>query len=141
MKIAKNHVISAGVIIINEDNKILLIKPKGLSKGQYSIPKGQREKGEKLKETAIREAYEEIGLILSESDLGKQYVINYFNNNILTKRVFCYLFKMNKEFESNFKPKLQKEEVDMSNFYSKEEFNELIFWRYKELAKISEIWS
>lgn len=141
MKIAKNLVVSAGVIIINENNKILLIKPKGLTEGQYSIPKGQKEKEENLKETAIRESYEEIGIILSESDLGKQYVINYFNNNILTKRVFCYLFKMNKKFESKFKPKLQREEVDMSNFYTKEEFNKLVFWRYKELAKIKEIWN
>lgn len=141
IKISNNLVLSAGLIIINSENKILLIKPAGLGIGHFSLPKGMRNKGEGLKNTALREAFEEIGIKFNINELGKQYVVNYFNNDILTKRVFCYLVKLSYKKEKDFVLKLQKEEVDDCTFYNQEEANELIFWRYKELLTIREIWN
>ncbi|CAM1340029.1 NUDIX hydrolase [Tenacibaculum amylolyticum] len=141
MRIANNLIISSGVIIINNDGKILLIKPKNLPEGQYSLPKGIINQGESLKMAAIREAYEEIGISLNLKDLGKQYIINYFNKGVLTKRVFCYLTKLSKSKEQEFIPKLQKEEVDSYGFYDKNEFEKLVFWRFLPLSKINEIWN
>ncbi|MDD2984753.1 NUDIX hydrolase [Flavobacterium sp.] len=140
IKISNNLTISAGLIIINSKKEILLIKPTGLEKGQFSLPKGIKNKNEDLKSAALRETKEEIGLEFNLNELGTQYVINYFNKDVLTKRCFCYLVKLNPEREGKLSFNYQQEEVEYCDFYSKEEANELIFWRYKELLKINDIW-
>lgn len=139
-KIQNNAIVSSGVLIVNKQSKILLIKPKGLSEGQYSLPKGIVNSHEELKQAAIRETYEEIGLQLKEKELGKQYVVHYFNKGILTKKVFCYLVKISVEQEKNFIPILQEEEVEFCGFFSKEEFKKIVFWRYRFFEEIEEIW-
>lgn len=140
-RISSRLIISCGVIIISHDKKILLIRPKGLAKGHFSLPKGMRNENESIKKTALRETFEEVGIELCLEDLGKQYVINYFNKNVLTKKVFCYLVKLTFEKEKKINLILQKEEVDSCLFYEKEDALELVFWRFKELLKLDEIWS
>ena len=49
---------AAGGIIVNEDDKILLIERLGV----WDLPKGKRDAGESNKDTAIREVEEETGL-------------------------------------------------------------------------------
>lgn len=56
---APKHIVSAAAIVINERNEILLIK--GPRRG-WEMPGGQVEKGESLKNAAIRETKEECGL-------------------------------------------------------------------------------
>lgn len=140
IKISNKLIISSGVIIISHDKKILLIKPKGLEKGHFSLPKGMRNQNESIKKTALRETFEEVGIELCLEDLGKQYVVNYFNKNVLTKRVYCYLVKLTLEKEKKINLILQKEEVDSCSFYDREGALELVFWRFKELLKLNEIW-
>ncbi|WP_044338617.1 NUDIX hydrolase [Rossellomorea aquimaris] len=53
------HIISAATIVINDQQKILLIK--GPRRG-WEMPGGQVEEGESLKEAAIRETKEETGM-------------------------------------------------------------------------------
>lgn len=53
------HIISAATIILNKNKEILLIK--GPKKG-WEMPGGKVEKGESLKDAAIRETKEECGL-------------------------------------------------------------------------------
>jgi 8-oxo-dGTP diphosphatase len=57
--VVPKHIVSAGTIIINERNEILLIK--GPRRG-WEMPSGQVEEGESLKDAAIRETKEECGL-------------------------------------------------------------------------------
>ena len=118
-----------------------MIKPTGLGNGQYSIPKGIVHNNESLKCAAIRETFEEVGIMFNLDELGKQFVVNYFNNDKVTKRVFCYLVKLTTEKEKNMVFNLQKEEVDSYGFYDHDEAMSLIFWRYKDLLSIQEIWS
>lgn len=126
---------SAGCIVICQ-NKILLIKPKGLGEGHYSIPKGQIEKGETIIQAAIRETKEEIGLSLSEKDLTKYCIIDYINRGIITKRVYCYLVIIKKKSINEFNFTLQKEEVDDVNFYSLNEAKEKLFWRFHKVLNL-----
>ncbi|GER91348.1 DNA mismatch repair protein MutT [Dictyobacter vulcani] len=56
---APRHIISAAAIVLNEDNKILLIK--GPRRG-WEMPGGQVEEGESLKDAARREVKEETGI-------------------------------------------------------------------------------
>ena len=53
------HIVSAAAIVINDENKILLIK--GPRRG-WEMPGGQVEEGESLREAAIRETKEESGI-------------------------------------------------------------------------------
>lgn len=128
--------LSAGLVII-QDNKILLVHPKG-SKwwGTYSIPKGHVEKDEDILDAAIRETKEEIGISISHSDIKNpkdDLFIDYTNKKgKLYKRVYYYLVYPSKKIsKEDFK--LQKEEVDWAGFLSKEEAKKRIFWRFKEL--------
>ena len=50
--------ITAGGIVINKSNQVLLI----FRKGKWDLPKGKSENGESLKKTAKREVVEETGI-------------------------------------------------------------------------------
>ena len=64
-------------LVVNDRNEILLIqRGYGRSKGKWSLPGGQRDKGESSRETAVRETYEETGIRMSAESLylkGKQH--------------------------------------------------------------------
>lgn len=62
--------VTVGLILIKED-KILLIKRKntGYMDGMYAFVAGHVEKGESLKQSMIREANEEAGILLDEKDI------------------------------------------------------------------------
>lgn len=68
---------SAGVVILNDRNEILLVREKG-SPGQqkaglWHIPSGTVENGENPQDTAVREAFEETGLSMVRTVLmGKR---------------------------------------------------------------------
>jgi ADP-ribose pyrophosphatase YjhB (NUDIX family) len=124
---------SAGLLII-KDNKILLCHPTGSPwKNTYSIPKGKIENFDKDKiETAIRETKEETGLEIKRENINeKENVIEYRNKKgKIYKKVYYYLTYLKEE---NIDCKLQIEEVDWCGFLTKEEAEEKIFWRFKEM--------
>lgn len=54
----------AGLILIDDQNKIALIERNRAEKHYFVIPGGQIEDGETSEDAAIREAWEELGLII-----------------------------------------------------------------------------
>ncbi len=58
--------VGLGVIILNDEGKILLKKRKGSHAPYYSIPGGTLEPGETFEQGAIREIEEEIGITIIE---------------------------------------------------------------------------
>ena len=69
--------LSAGIVVLF-DNRILLVRQKNDMEGCHlSIPKGLIGKNEKPIEAAIRETYEETGLVIQKSRLGKPYLMIY----------------------------------------------------------------
>jgi ADP-ribose pyrophosphatase YjhB (NUDIX family) len=57
-------------LVVNERNEIVMIqRGYGSQKGQWSLPGGQRDKGESLQRTAVRETLEETGLRMSADEL------------------------------------------------------------------------
>ena len=57
-------------LVINKKSEILLIqRGYGNRKGQWSLPGGQRDKGESLRDTAVRETREETGITMSSDHL------------------------------------------------------------------------
>lgn len=63
----------AGIIVVNEDNKILTLIT---HKGGYDLPKGSAEDGEYPFQTAQRECFEECNLWITVSDLLYETYLN-----------------------------------------------------------------
>ena len=75
---------SAIHMIITKDNKILVQKRKGskLWPGYYALPAGHIDEGENQYEAMVREAKEELGVIMDPADIINSYVVlrrNYFD--------------------------------------------------------------
>jgi len=70
-KPAIKNALAIGVgVIIKKDKRILLLKRKGShGSGQWSLPGGYLDFGESLKKCAVREVFEETGLIIKKNDL------------------------------------------------------------------------
>lgn len=70
--------IPASYVVLAKDNLYLLLRRKGTSyyDGYLSLPAGHVEEGESLKTAAIREAHEEVGIIIQPQDLQLVHVLN-----------------------------------------------------------------
>lgn len=129
---------SAGLVIILDNNKILLQHPTNNNQTQsYSIPKGGLNEGEEPLDAAIRETFEECGLLFDKDDIEPtQYTIEYKkkNSNIIYKIIYYYIIRIegNKINKYNIpsilsKDKLQLEEVDWAGFLSFRDASNRIF--------------
>lgn len=77
---------SCGTITI-KDNKVLMVLQ---NKGHMSFPKGHVEKGESEKETAIRETYEETGVLVKIKDDSPRFKMSYPINNTIKEVIFFF---------------------------------------------------
>lgn len=76
---------ACGVIVENDEGEILLQKRR--DNGCWGLPGGAMEIGEKFKETARREVYEEAGIEIGEMELfgiysGEDRIVTYPNGDI-----------------------------------------------------------
>ena len=73
------------LIIKNENNEILLQRRQGtkLWPGFLALPAGHIDKSENAYEAAIREAKEELGIIISIDNIIDSFVVNRRNNSLL----------------------------------------------------------
>ena len=60
-------VVVAAVVVLDEHRRVLTVRKTGTSR--FMLPGGKPEAGENLRETAIRELAEEVGLDLAPEDL------------------------------------------------------------------------
>jgi ADP-ribose pyrophosphatase YjhB (NUDIX family) len=132
--------ISAG-IIIRYKNKILLCHPTNKSWfNSYTPPKGGLNSNESLKQAAIRETFEEVGIKISPDQIPDEpFLIEYTNKGKTYKQVYLYqveIFNLAEIYlnsETVPKEQLQIEEVDWAGFLTKEEANQRLFWRFNEI--------
>ena len=116
---------SAVHMIICKDNKILVQKRKGskLWPGYYALPAGHIDKGENQYDALIREAQEELGIVINLKKIINSYVVlrrNYFEiNGKVLEPYIDYYFEI-EEYEGI--PKIIEEDrcdeliwVDMNN--------------------------
>lgn len=79
----QNPVPTTGAIIINKENKILLVKRKfPPKKGYWDVPGGFIEPGESAEESLKRELKEELGISLSEISYLVSYTSKYLYQGI-----------------------------------------------------------
>lgn len=135
--------ISAG-IIIRYKNKILLCHPTNKSWfNSYTPPKGGLNPNESLKQAAIRETFEEVGIKISPDQIPDEpFLIEYTNKGKTYKQVYLYqveIFNLAEIYlnsETVPKEQLQIEEVDWAGFLTKEEANQRLFWRFNEIYEL-----
>lgn len=98
----------AAIIIRNEEGQILL--QKRADRNQWGLPGGCQELGEDLRETAVREAYEETGIKIEPNEIklidtlsGNTRKNSYPNGDIVYNNTSLYLADIKNEKVSNLK--------------------------------------
>lgn len=140
---------SAGVIIILQDNRMLLIHPTNHKwTNSFSFPKGGIDKGEKRIDAAIRELREEtsIGVEISQIENPEEPIVIEYTDKLgnIYKKVYLYIVRIDDISEIGLKSEilsetdLQLEEVDWAGFLNIEEARDRIFFRVKHLLKLIE---
>jgi ADP-ribose pyrophosphatase YjhB (NUDIX family) len=142
---------SAGLLVIR-NNRILLCHPSNANWiATFSIPKGLIDEGEDHLTCAIRETFEETGIMIDESKIDKtEHFVNYYKGKTIIKRVYYFIADgsdINLENEDNPNVVLRKNlvpnkdgllEVDWAGFVDKKEAEKVIFWRFRDMLKYIE---
>lgn len=128
---------SAGLVVLHK-NRILLVKPQGANQNElFSIPKGIIDEGEPIIDAAIRETFEETGILIPKEKINdlKSYTINYINSSMITKRVHYFFADISdmKMDEIIAEKNVQKNEIQFAAFFTKEEAKPIIFWRQQPI--------
>lgn len=116
---------SCGAIVINQNNKILLVHHNA---GHWDFPKGHVEKGETEEQTAIREVKEEtnIDIIINNK---YRYTTSYSQKENVMKEVVYFLAQ---NIDEDKKPQL--EEVSEVKWFTLEEaMNTITYENSKEI--------
>ncbi len=118
--------------IVQRKNKFLFIKRNGV----WDIPKGKLEKGEKVKEAAVREIVEECNV---NPPKIKCHLLNTFhiykmNGRKYLKKTYWYWMKANKN-DKKLKP--QKEEgITKVKFFKPSKFDKIKANTYKSIVEV-----
>lgn len=127
----KFKVVSAGGgLVLNDKKEVLFI----FRNGTWDLPKGRIEKGETIKETAVREVEEECGI--ANLKLIKPLVTTYhvyFEEKIKLKETFWFLMTSN--YKDQLIPQLE-EGITEVTFKNEEEIKKILPNSYKNIALV-----
>ena len=104
---------SCGCVVINDENKILMIRSK--NEGIWGFPKGHVENGETEIETAIREVKEETNIDVEILE-NNRFIMNYIIKDTIDKEVVIFIAKKTSD---NIIP--QQEEVSEIRWFDIDE--------------------
>lgn len=119
---------AAGGKVLNSNNEVLFI----YRLGKWDLPKGKLEKGESIKECAIREVEEECGItnLTLENQLPTTYHVFERKGKTILKITYWFLMK------SNFTGKLipqTEEDIEIAVFKNNIELNEALLNTYENI--------
>jgi predicted NUDIX family NTP pyrophosphohydrolase len=111
---------SAGILIYRKKNgkiQIFLVHPggpfwKNKDLNSWSIPKGEIENEEDLKNTAIREFEEETGIVLTDEDKEKIFYLG----EMKSKNKIVYVFALEKDLGDEIKIKSNLVKTEFGEF-------------------------
>lgn len=109
--ISGNAIVSiehSAMAVVFCDNKILSIKENIYGTDVLSLPKGHQENNETYLQTAIRECYEETGVVIDNMNFKSQlndYYYEYISpkNIHIKKTIHPYLFELDKCYSPSIK--------------------------------------
>ena len=125
-----NVVSAAGGLVLNPKNEILFI----YRSYKWDLPKGRIEKGETVKETAIREVEEECGIFnlkLVKPLLTTYHV--YFQNGMKLKETFWFV--MTSDYEGELTPQLDEGITEVA-FKNEAEITKALKNSYKNIELV-----
>ncbi len=124
-------VTAAGGLVFNENNEVLMIHRRGF----WDLPKGKLEKGEKIKECAVREVEEECGLV--NIQLDKKICVTYHLYALKSAPSLkpSHWFKMNVTGSPKLKPQ-KEEDIDEAKWVSMERAVQLLDEAYPSIKEV-----
>lgn len=130
---------SSGILIICKDKALLAHSSKAPWWRSYTPPKGGVEGDETPEETASREVFEEVGILIDHTKLKEKIDVEYRDpKGKLYKIVHMFIHRISSYEEiglaSEHVPfsQLQREEIDEAKFMNHEEVEKKILPRYLE---------
>jgi predicted NUDIX family NTP pyrophosphohydrolase len=139
---------SAGILIYRKKNgksQVFLVHPGGpfwenKDLNSWSIPKGEIENEEDLKNTALREFKEETGIVLTDEDKEKIFYLG----EVKSKNKIVYVFALEKDLGDDIKIKSnlvktefgEFPEVDKGEYFDLEVAKEKLVSYQKDLIKM-----
>ena len=139
-------IIATNLFIIKDDKLLLsLRKNTGFADGMFNIVGGHLEKNESVKEGAIREGNEEIGIVISKDDLQLAHVVHDMSN--IPRIQFYFICKKWQGEISNTEPdkcvelkwfsldKLPKNLLPSTEFVIKKYVKGLVYSEFKDDRK------
>jgi predicted NUDIX family NTP pyrophosphohydrolase len=111
---------SAGILIYRKKNgkiQVFLVHPggpfwKNKDLNSWSIPKGEIENEEDIKNTAIRELEEETGIVLTDEDKEKIFYLG----EVKSKNKIVYVFALEKDLGDEIKIKSNLVKTEFGEF-------------------------
>ena len=97
-------IFASGGIVKNDNNQILFI----YRRGKWDLPKGKAEKGESIRETAVREVIEETGIEKLKIDKYFSNTFHIVRNNKKNFLKETSWFLMTSNFKGKLKPQLNE---------------------------------
>ena len=130
----KSHfkvIIAAGGLVTNQKKEILFI----YRGNKWDLPKGRIEKGEVLRETALREVEEECGIsqLRIKKFLIQTYHIFFVKNQQRLKETHWFL--MDSTFKDNLSPQLE-EGISIATFKNTDETMKALKNTYKNIQLV-----
>lgn len=122
---------AAGGLVKNQMNQLLFIY-----RGQkWDLPKGRIEKGEILKETAIREVEEECGVtnVSINRFLLKTYHVFYVAKEVMLKETFWY--EMETTYSGTLQPQLE-EGITIATFIEESDLDKMFENTYANIKLV-----
>ncbi len=121
---------AAGGIVQNKDNKILFI----YRLGKWDLPKGKKDKGEKIKDCAVREVEEETNtkVKIIKKNCTTWHTYTRYKKFILKKTVW---YKMKCIDDSKMKGQ-KKEKIEKVRWMENKIINEILINSYKSLSYV-----
>jgi 8-oxo-dGTP pyrophosphatase MutT (NUDIX family) len=118
---SKFYYIEAAGGFIEKDNEFLFIHRQGI----WDLPKGKLEKGETIKNAAIRECEEECGIkqLSITKQLSSSFHLYKYKKGFALKQ--SYWFYMKSDYSKKLTPQLE-EDIDEVKWFSKHEIETII---------------
>lgn len=118
---SKFYYIEAAGGFIEKDNEFLFIHRQGI----WDLPKGKLEKGETIKNAAIRECEEECGIkqLKITKQLSSSFHLYKYKKGFALKQ--SYWFYMKSDYSKKLTPQLE-EDIDEVKWFSKHEIETII---------------
>ena len=118
---SKFYYIEAAGGFIEKDNEILFIHRQGI----WDLPKGKLEKGETIKNAAIRECEEECGIkqLSITKQLSSSFHLYKYKKGFALKQ--SYWFYMKSDYSKKLTPQIE-EDIDEVKWFSKHEIETII---------------